>query len=50
MNPVPMSGADPNLFFQFAGSEGKRGDEFCTPRSVVRTMVEMLEPYKRPHL
>ncbi|MEQ9345657.1 MAG: class I SAM-dependent DNA methyltransferase [Thalassospira sp.] len=31
---------------QFAGSEGKRGGEFYTPRSVVRTMVEMLEPHK----
>jgi type I restriction enzyme M protein len=31
---------------QFAGSEGKRGGEFYTPRSVVRTMVQMLEPYK----
>ncbi len=31
---------------QFAGSEGKRGGEFYTPRSVVRTMVEMIEPYK----
>ncbi|MEI6799707.1 MAG: class I SAM-dependent DNA methyltransferase [Pseudomonadota bacterium] len=31
---------------QFAGSEGKRGGEFYTPSSVVRTMVEMLEPYK----
>jgi type I restriction enzyme M protein len=30
----------------FAGSEGKRGGEFFTPRSVVRTLVEMLEPYK----
>ncbi len=30
----------------FAGSEGKRGGEFCTPRSVVRVLVEMLEPYK----
>lgn len=30
---------------EFAGSEGKRGGEFYTPRSVVRTMVEMLEPY-----
>ncbi|BDT11128.1 type I restriction enzyme, modification chain [Limnospira platensis NIES-39] len=26
---------------QFAGSEGKRGGEFYTPRSVVRVMVEM---------
>lgn len=30
----------------FAGSEGKRGGEFFTPRSVVRTLVEMLEPYQ----
>nr|NLR85750.1 SAM-dependent DNA methyltransferase [Rhizobium sp. P28RR-XV] len=31
---------------QFAGSEGKRGGEFYTPRSVVRVMVEMIEPYR----
>jgi type I restriction enzyme M protein len=31
---------------EFAGAEGKRGGEFYTPRSVVRTMVEMLEPYE----
>jgi type I restriction enzyme M protein len=31
---------------QFAGAEGRRGGEFYTPRSVVRVMVEMLEPYK----
>ncbi len=31
---------------QFAGAEGKRGGEFYTPRSVVKTMVEMLQPYK----
>ncbi|MFN3473016.1 MAG: type I restriction-modification system subunit M [Blastomonas sp.] len=31
---------------QFAGSEGKRGGEFYTPRSVVRVMVEMLQPFK----
>ncbi len=30
----------------FAGSEGKRGGEFYTPQSVVRTLVEMIEPYK----
>jgi type I restriction enzyme M protein len=30
----------------FAGSEGKRGGEFYTPRSVVRVLVEMLEPFK----
>ncbi len=28
----------------FAGAEGKRGGEFYTPRSVVRLLVEMLEP------
>ncbi|MFG3818004.1 class I SAM-dependent DNA methyltransferase [Limnothrix redekei] len=31
---------------QFAGSEGKRGGEFYTPRSVVRVMVEMLQPFQ----
>ena len=30
---------------EFAGKEGKRGGEFYTPRSVVRVLVEMLEPY-----
>ena len=30
----------------FAGAEGKRGGEFYTPHSVVRLLVEMLEPYK----
>jgi type I restriction enzyme M protein len=30
---------------QVAGAEGKRGGEFYTPRSVVRVLVEMLEPY-----
>ena len=30
----------------FAGAEGKRGGEFYTPRTVVRLLVEMLEPYK----
>jgi type I restriction enzyme M protein len=29
----------------FAGSEGKRGGEFYTPRSVVRILTEMLEPF-----
>lgn len=29
---------------EFAGAEGKRGGEFYTPRSVVRLLVEMLEP------
>ena len=31
---------------QFAGAEGKKGGEFYTPRSVVRLLVEMLEPYR----
>src|ERR1035437_10027479 len=30
----------------FAGSEGKRGGEVYTPRSVVHVLVAMLEPYK----
>lgn len=30
----------------FAGSEGKRGGEFYTPRSVVRLLVDVLEPYR----
>jgi type I restriction enzyme M protein len=30
----------------FASSEGKRGGEFFTPRSVVKTLVSMLEPKK----
>lgn len=32
----------------FAGSEGKRGGEFYTPGSVVRVLVEMLEPFPDP--
>ena len=31
---------------QFASAEGKKGGEFYTPRCVVKTLVEMLEPYK----
>jgi len=31
---------------QFAGAEGRRGGEFYTPRSVVQTIVEMLEPFQ----
>ena len=30
---------------QFAGAEGKRGGEFYTPQSIVRVLVEMLEPF-----
>ena len=31
---------------QFALAEGRKGGEFYTPRSVVRLLVEMLEPYR----
>ena len=31
---------------QFASAEGKRGGEFYTPRSVVRLLVEILEPFE----
>jgi len=31
---------------KFAGKEGKGGGEFYTPKSVVKTLVEMIEPYK----
>ena len=31
---------------KFAQAEGKLGGEFYTPRSVVRVLVEMLEPYE----
>ena len=31
---------------KFAAAEGKLGGEFFTPRSVVRVLVEMIEPYK----
>lgn len=31
---------------QFANAEGKKGGEFFTPQAVVKTLVEMIEPYK----
>ena len=31
---------------KFANAEGKKGGEFYTPRSVVKLLVEMLEPYR----
>jgi len=31
---------------QFASAEGKRGGEFYTPRSIVRLIVEVLEPFE----
>lgn len=31
---------------EFALAEGKKGGQFYTPRSVVRLLVEMLEPYR----
>ena len=30
---------------QFASADGKKGGEFYTPRSVVKLLVEMIEPY-----
>ena len=31
---------------EFASAEGKKGGQFYTPKSIVRLMVEMIEPYK----
>ena len=31
---------------QFASAEGKGGGEFYTPTTIVKTLVEMIEPYK----
>ena len=31
---------------QFADAEGKKGGQFYTPRSIVRLLVEMIEPYE----
>ena len=31
---------------EFADAEGKKGGQFYTPRSIVRVLVEMLQPYK----
>ena len=31
---------------RFASAEGKRGGEFYTPQSVVKLLVQMIEPYK----
>lgn len=31
---------------QFADAEGKKGGQFYTPQSIVKLLVEMLEPYK----
>jgi len=31
---------------EFASAEGKKGGQFYTPRSIVKLLVEMLEPYK----
>lgn len=30
---------------QFASAEGKKGGQFFTPRSIVKVLVEMIEPY-----
>lgn len=31
---------------EFANAEGKKGGQFYTPKSIVRILVEMIEPYK----
>ena len=31
---------------QFADAEGKKGGQFYTPRSIVKLLVEMIEPYR----
>jgi type I restriction enzyme M protein len=31
---------------EFANAEGQRGGQFYTPKSIVKLMVEMIEPYK----
>lgn len=31
---------------QFANAEGKKGGQFYTPKSIVRLMIEMIEPYR----
>ena len=31
---------------EFANAEGKKGGQFYTPRSIVRLLVEMIEPFK----
>lgn len=30
---------------QFASAEGKQGGEFYTPRSIVKLLIDMLEPF-----
>ncbi len=35
---------------QFATSEGKRGGEFYTPRSIVNVIVEILEPFENARI
>ncbi len=35
---------------QFASAEGKRGGEFFSPRSIVKLLVEILEPYENARI
>ena len=44
--PDLLGAAYEYLIGEFADSAGKKGGEFYTPRSVVRVLVEMLEPYE----
>jgi type I restriction enzyme M protein len=32
---------------EFANAEGKKGGQFYTPKSIVKLMVEMIEPYRK---
>ncbi len=41
-----LGGVYEYLLEQFALAEGRKGGEFYTPRSVVRLLVEMIEPYR----
>jgi type I restriction enzyme M protein len=34
------------FLWEFANAEGKKGGQFYTPKSIVKLMVEMIEPYK----
>ncbi len=42
----PLGRAYEYFLGRFAEAEGKRGGQFYTPQSVVRLLVEMIEPYR----
>lgn len=48
-DPAQKNGAMPrakDILGQFASAEGKQGDQFYTPASVVRVLVEVLAPHR----